>query len=113
LVVEESSAGNTEAVEQRLSFLRGIRELPVDDEVKTLATALLTEGGVPPKSEMDALHIAIATVNGMNYLLTWNCRHLNNPVTKPRVREICRRLGYMCPEICTPLELTEAQSDER
>jgi hypothetical protein len=95
-----------------LNFLRGIRELPIDEEVKKLAAALLAEGGVPLKAELDALHIAIATVNGMNYLLTWNCRHLDNPVTKPRIREICRMHGYTCPEICTPLELAEAQSDE-
>jgi hypothetical protein len=71
---------------------------------------LVTQRGVPQKAEIDALHIAIATVSGTNYLLTWNCRHLNNPVTKPRVRSICAERGYTCPEICTPFELTEGEN---
>ena len=62
---------------------------------------------MPTRAEIDALHIAVAAVGGVDYLLTWSCRHLNNPVTKPRVREICSLCGHDCPEICTPFELTE------
>lgn len=107
LVVEECSVGDPAAVGRRLALLRGMPELVVDDAVKTVAAALLSKGGVPRRAEFDALHIAVAAVGGADYLLTWNCRHLNNPVTKPRVRAICEHCGHACPEICTPFELTE------
>lgn len=57
LVVEEASAGNREAAERRIAFLRGLPELPVDDEVRDLAAALLADGAIPPKAEFDALHV--------------------------------------------------------
>jgi hypothetical protein len=107
LVVEECRLGDPAAVERRLALLRGMPELSVDDTVKTVAAALLAQGGVPRGAEFDALHIAVAAVGGTDCLLTWNCRHLNNPATKPRVRAICQACGHACPEICTPFELTE------
>ena len=56
-------------------------------------------------AEADALHVAIAAIQRIDYLLTWNCRHINNAITKPIIRELCEKSGYACPEICTPLEL--------
>jgi hypothetical protein len=52
------------------------------------------------------------TERGMDYLLTWNCRHIDNAETKPVIRSVCAKLGYACPEICTPEELMGDQ-DER
>ena len=77
----------------------------VDEEVEALAARLVAEGGFPPKSEVDALHVAIAAIHAINFLLTWNCRHINNADKKPLIRIICSRAGYTCPEICTPSEL--------
>ena len=62
---------------------------------------------LPPKAEADAYHVAIAVVNGAEYLLTWNCTHIANAHTRPRIEATCRALGYEPPVICTPLELTE------
>ncbi len=59
---------------------------------------------MPESEEADALHIATASVHGMDYLLTWNCRHIDNATTKPMVRSLCVAAGYSCPEICTPFE---------
>jgi len=112
LVVEEASVGDSTAVERRLSFLRGIPELPVDQEVSHLAAALLADGAIPAKAELDALHVAVSAVHATTFLLTWNCRHLDNPAAKPRIRRVCVELGYTCPEICTPLEMTEGLPDE-
>lgn len=112
LVVEEASMGNADVSERRLGFLRGIPELPVEETAKALAAEMLSRGAIPPRAEFDALHIAVSAVNGVDYLVTWNCRHLDNPAIKPRVREVCRDLGWPCPEICTPLELVEEQPDE-
>jgi len=105
LVVAEAEAGDSDAAARRLECLSNIRELPVDEEIKKLASRLMEGGGVPTDAEVDALHIALACVHGMDYLLTWNCRHINNAARKPVIRSICASAGYVCPEICTPLEL--------
>lgn len=62
---------------------------------------------MPAKAQNDALHLAIAAVNGMDYLLTWNCRHLANAALKTFLERICKKAGYRCPIICTPEELLE------
>ena len=63
------------------------------------------------EAEADALHVAVAAVHGIDFLLTWNCRHIDNAVTKPILRSICAVAGYICPEICTPLELLTEDLD--
>lgn len=73
----------------------------------------MEQGALPQKAQADALHIAVAAVHHMDLLLTWNCRHIDNPVTKPVVRSICATMGFSCPEICTPLQLLEAMIDEK
>ncbi len=105
LVVVEASAGNPEAAARRLEALRGIAELPIDEEAQELAGQLIARGGIPVSAEADALHIAVAAVHRIDFLLTWNCRHIDNATRKPIIRSICGSLGYSCPEICTPLEL--------
>ena len=112
LVVAEAAAGDPESAKRRLAYLEGIPELLVTTEVRDLARTLVTQGALPPKSEADALHIAVAAVHRMDLLLTWNCRHIDNPSTKPMVRSVCLSAGYSCPEICTPIEILEAASDE-
>jgi len=59
-----------------------------------------------PGSDLgDAFHLAIASVNEVDYLLTWNCRHLANPNKTRRIAEMNRRLGLMTPIIVTPAML--------
>ena len=58
------------------------------------------------------VHIAVAAVHEIDLLLTWNCRHIDNPVTKPIIRSVCAVAGFRCPEICTPIEILEVSSDE-
>jgi predicted nucleic acid-binding protein len=105
LVIVEASAGDSEAAARRLAALEGIPELPIDGEVQGLAERLLSEGAIPPAAEADALHVAVAAVHAVDYLLTWNCRHIDNARAKPLLRSICAVAGYVCPEICTPMEL--------
>ena len=106
-VVVEAARGHKEASARRLLALEDISELRISDAAKTLAESLITEGALPVKAEMDAFHVAVATVNGINYLLTWNCTHIANAVMRPRIEAICRKLGYEPPVICTPSELLE------
>ena len=57
------------------------------------------------RGDADAAHVALAAVHEMDFLLTWNCRHINNPQKKPQIRRLCEEKGVVCPEICTPFEL--------
>lgn len=111
LVLAEAAAGDANAAERRLDRLENIPELIVDDEVKNLAGRLIADGGLPSHAQVDALHIATASVHDMDYLLTWNCRHIDNAATKPIIRSICAAAGYAYPEICTPLELLSEESE--
>ena len=85
--------------------------MPIDQEIGELAKLLIHGNGIPVNSEVDALHVAVAAVHRIDYLLTWNCRHINNAVTKPVMRKLCRQAGYVFPEICTPLELMTEETN--
>jgi len=111
LVIVEASAGNPEAAARRLETLQGIGELSIDEEVQELADQLISKGGFPSGAEADALHVAVAAVHSIEYLLTWNFRHIDNAAKKPIIRSICVAAGYACPEICTPMELLQEDED--
>jgi hypothetical protein len=105
VTIEEAGRGNPEAAARRLEALAGIPLLPITEAVVVLSKALLQGGALPAKALDDSLHIAISAVHGVDYLLTWNCRHLDNAETKPIIRSVCAIHGYISPEICTPQEL--------
>ncbi len=105
LVVREAGQGHPEAGQRRLAVLANIPHLSMPEAVTSLAVALLTEGALPQKATDDALHVAVSAYHNVDYLLTWNCRHIDNAEMKPLMRSICITQGYTCPEICTPLEL--------
>jgi hypothetical protein len=110
LVNEEAAQGDAEAAAARLKILALLDELPVSDVAKMLANSLVSRNALPSKARVDALHVAIAATNGLDYLLTWNCRHLANATLRTRIESVCREQGYEPPLICTPPELTEVQS---
>jgi hypothetical protein len=112
LVLAEAAAGDPSAAQKRIDKLDGIPYLNVSDEAKALAARLIADGGMPAHAEADALHVATASVHAIDYLLTWNCRHIDNATTKPVVRSICAVAGYVCPEICTPLELLSEEIED-
>jgi predicted nucleic acid-binding protein len=106
-VLTEAALGDPAAARKRLEVLEGISVLDATDEVRALGSALIAKGPIPPQAAIDALHIAIAAVNGMEYLLTWNCTHIANAIMRAKIESVCRRQGYEPPVICTPLELME------
>ena len=106
-VIEEASAGDPEAAIRRLAVLGDLPQLDVTDAVQQLAHALLTHVPLLANAQVDALHIAVATVHGMDYLVTWNCTHIANATLRHRIEAICRAAGYEPPTICTPQELLE------
>ena len=106
-VLDEAASGDPDAAERRLEILADIPLLDIDDEVGEFAQALLELVPLPPKASADALHIAIAVVNGMDYLLTWNCSHLANAALRSKIEDACKKKGYEPVIICTPEELLE------
>jgi hypothetical protein len=107
-ILVEAGRGDTAAAARRLEALAGIPVLTVSRGVTTLASTLIRTGTLPPKARLDAVHVATAAVNGMDYLLTWNLRHLANAAIRGKIEEACRKAGIQPPIICTPEELMEA-----
>ncbi len=105
IVIEEAGRGGREAAERRLEALSGIPLLAITEEVVLFSETLVEKGAVPRKAIGDSLHIAVTAVHGVDYLLTWNYRHIDNAETKPIIRRICVENNYGYPEICTPQEL--------
>ena len=105
IVIQEAGSGNLEAAKRRLEVLNNISKLDISIEAENLAIKLLNNAALPAKAATDALHIAIATVHGIDFLLTWNCRHIANATLRSKIETICRVSGYEPPIICTPQEL--------
>ena len=105
LVIDEASAGDPAAAARRLEALEGIPLLETQDDTQVLVSALIRDLSLPDKAAADAVHIAISVVNGMDFLLTWNCTHIANAAFRPVIESACRSLGYELPVICTPEEL--------
>lgn len=105
VVVEEAGRGDKSAASRRLEALENIPVLELDKRSVELAKTLINQGAVPRKALDDAFHLAVATIHGMDFLLTWNCRHIDNAEMKPRIRKVIESQGYQCPEIATPIEL--------
>ncbi len=102
---QEIEQGDSDAAYKRLDAISDLPVLPVSDEAEKLASILIKDGPIPDKNPEDALHIAIATVNGIDYLVTWNFTHINNAQMKSKIISIVENKGYRCPIICSPEEL--------
>ena len=107
LVAGEAGGGDADAARERSAFLQQIPRLGVTDAAGDLAAKLVASGAVPRKASEDALHIAVATVHGVDYLLTWNCTHIANAAIRSDIEDVCRAHGYEPPVLCTPEELLE------
>jgi hypothetical protein len=111
IVVQEASAGDPDAATRRHGWLQGIPLLAQCPDVALLAQKLVADVPLPATAVIDALHIAIAAVNGMDYLLTWNRTHIANAALRSQIEAVCRAAGYVPPIICTPEELMEETTD--
>lgn len=107
IVIGEIGIGDAELARQRLKVAGELSLLAVTEEAEGLAPLLLKAAGLAPNAETDALHMAVAAVHGMDYLLSWNCSHIANATIRRAIERQCRASGYEPPVICTPQELTE------
>ena len=108
LVIREAGAGDSEAAQERLTLLGKLTLLEITEEALALAQHILQTRAIPVGFPEDALHVAVAAVNGIEYLLTWNYKHLANAGMRGKIEAACRELGYEAVIICTPEELMEA-----
>jgi predicted nucleic acid-binding protein len=104
-VLDEAGAGDVEAARERLAALQGIPILDLSADVVDLAEALKISLALPEKAVTDAVHIAMAAVHEMHFLLTWNCTHIANAEMFVVIEKVCQERGFSCPVICTPEEL--------
>lgn len=110
-VIDEIQAGRRQDnVKLRLQAIEGLGILEITEEVEFLAELLLQARTLPPDQEGDAIHVAVATVNGVSYLATWNLRHLANPNQEIQFDRICRAAGYVPVRILTPTQLLEIET---
>ena len=105
LVLREAGTGDSEAARERLEELGGMPVLDLTEEARNLAQKIVGPGMIPPQYYEDALHVSVATVNGMDYLLTWNLTHIANAMLRRKYEPAIRSEGYEPPIICTPEEL--------
>jgi predicted nucleic acid-binding protein len=109
LVLQEGGRGNKDQARKRIEAMAPFPILDIGEDARGLAEAILTAGAIPSTHPEDALHIAVAAVNGIQVLVTWNFSHINNAFTRMRIREAVENAGYECPEICSPEELLESE----
>ncbi len=88
-----------------LDATRGLPLLGALPLAAPITKRLLAEGIIPPGAADDAAHLGLAAAHRMEFLLTWNCRHINNPALERRIERVCAACGADCPVICTPAEL--------
>jgi predicted nucleic acid-binding protein len=104
-VIAECSNGDPEAAQERLRLLVEVPHLDLSKAVRKLARRLFLRTSLPEKAKVDALHIAVSAVHGIEYLLTWNCAHMANAELRDRINAACLSAGCAAPKICTPQEL--------
>ncbi len=110
VVIAEAKTGDPHAAQRRMAAISDLSVLDVNDAAEDLARQLIAQKMIPSTSQEDALHIALATVHGMDFLVTWNFRHINNAEIKARITAAIEVLGYECPILCSPEELGAAES---
>ncbi len=108
VVADECAAGDPDAAKERLEVLDSLEFLATSPSVDELARKLIEEFAVPKTEPRDAVHISLAAVNGLEYLVSWNFKHIVNPTTRSAIERVCRDAGFVPPMICTPDELMEA-----
>ncbi len=105
LFLDEAAQGDPEMALKRLEVLQNLSVLELTEAVQNLGLQFLKRGSLPSKASDDAIHIAAATIHRLDYLLTWNCKHIANAQIQRKLAEICLDFGYRLPTICTPYEL--------
>ena len=111
-VVDEAAAGDATLAKDRLDSLDGIPLLQLGPEIDSIAGDLISRAILPPKAQVDALHIATAAHHRIDYLLTWNCTHIANARILPSIHRVLVERNCFVPIICTPEEMLDDEADD-
>ena len=111
-VIDEAADGDPQLAEERLESLADIPLLQLGPDIDAIASEIVSRAILPPKAQVDALHIATAAHHGIDYLLTWNCTHIANARILPRIHRVLAEMNCFIPIICTPEEMLDDESDE-
>lgn len=110
-VLDEASAGDPVLAAERTRLLDGIPLLPLDPQIGAIANEIVSRAILPENAAIEALHIAVVAHHRIEYLLTWNCRHIANAKILPRIHDVLTDLSVPIPIICTPEEMVENDSE--
>jgi len=105
LIIDEASLGDPAEIQKRLAIIADLPTLKFTEDAEALTKAIMAAGMLPPHAFPDAAHVAVSTVHAIDFLLTWNCKHLANAQIARRIAVLCEKLGHRMPIICTPEEL--------
>ncbi len=105
LVVLKAGNGDEAAAARRLDAVGALPVLHVGDDAGRMAELLVAEKAIAAEYAEDAMHVATAALNGMDFMVTWNFTHINNAATRRKMRVVIERHGFQCPELCSPEEV--------
>ena len=111
LVLREISQGDLKTAQKRRELVSTIRVLEVSEESLELSRKLVEAEAVPLVADRDALHIALAACHHIQYLVSWNFKHIVNPTKQQLIAKVCQEANYQPVIICTPEELVEVNQD--
>jgi hypothetical protein len=106
-VIQEASRGDKDAAQRRIEAISDIPVLELNDEISELAAKYFVDISIPEKAKVDAFHLSVAVWHGMDYLLSWNCKHIASGRVRKTLQEVNEAVGIHTPVICTPEELME------
>ncbi len=112
LVIDEAAMGDADAASGRLQMLDGIAVLPANPDADTVADEIVRRSMMPASARIDALHVALSALAGVQYLLTQNCKHIANAHELPRLYRLLDELGLWGMLICTPIEFLGGNDDD-
>jgi hypothetical protein len=111
-VLQEIRAGDSVAAARRIELVKGLTVLDVTKEVDSLAEIYQRHFGLPQRARTDIVHIAVAVVYELDYVVSWNCKHIANAQILRRLMDVNYTLGRFTPLLCTPAELLELPEQE-
>jgi hypothetical protein len=111
-VLDEAADGDPQLAQCRLDSLGDIPLLQLGSDVDAIAEEIMSRAILPPKAQVDALHIAVAAHHRIDYLLTWNCTHIAKARILPRIHDVLNDRNCFIPFICTPEEMVDDDEND-
>ena len=111
VVLDEIREGDPAAAQMRMALAQTLSLLQSNAETDRLSAALIALHAIPDNHKEDADHIAIASIYPIEYLVTWNQKHILNVSMRDRILSIISDKGYTPPRLVTPAELLAEMDD--